>query len=162
MKHTFVTEGKYIDSVFEIYTQGDTLHIVQHNKEHETERTYDVGRVALNADEFFRIYEKLAKDRDQRFDVVAQYASMLMNMSGRISLQTARELWRVATHQVDNFLVLTGNNEEVFRMLAIEDPQEQLRLEENFGDQVVASCRHRKVKIVRKGFKNTPKESRNG
>lgn len=158
MRHTFTEPGRYIDTKIDAYTQDDLLHIIQYNVEHNTERTYEVGRVAFNADEFFQLYAHLAQERDHKFDVATQYCAMLMNMFGTVSLQTCREIWRVATHQCDHFLVLTGNKDVAFRMLAVDDPVEQLRLEENFRDQVVASCRYRKVTIKRHGFKPVPKE----
>ncbi len=153
MNYTFTNPGKYIDVKIECFTQDDNLHIVQHNVEHESRRVYEVGRICINANEFFHIYNALAQSRDNRFDNAAQYATMLLNMFGNITLQSARDLWRIATYQVDNFLILTGGNSIAFRVLAIESSEEQLRLEENFGDAVVASCRHRKVTIKRRGFR---------
>jgi len=153
MQYSFSSKGKYVDSEFEVYIQDLELHIVQRNVEHETGRTHEVGRVVMNADEFFMIYSELATDREDRFDTAAQYAVTLLNMFGKITLQSARELWRIATHQVDNFLVLTGDKSILFNVMAIDDPEEQLRLEENFGSSVVASCRRGKVKILKRGFK---------
>ena len=59
----------------------------------------------------------------------------------------------IATHQVDNFLVLKGDERQMFRVLAIEDSSEQRRLRENFGDKVVASCYRRKLEVLQSGFK---------
>ena len=153
MNYTFTNPGRYIDVKIECFTQDDNLHIVQYNVEHESQRTYEVGRLCINSNEFFNIYAALADSRDNEFDTAAQYASLLMNMPGNISTQSARELWRIATHQVDNFIVLTGNNSISFRVLATEDPIENLRLAENFGDSVVAVCQHRRVTIKRRGFR---------
>src|SRR5690606_41637947 len=72
---------------------------------------HDALPISFNADEFFQLYAHLAKDRDHRFDTATQYCSVLMNMFGTVSLQTCREIWRVATHQCDHFLVLTGNKD---------------------------------------------------
>jgi hypothetical protein len=146
MKHTFKHEGKYVDTEIECFTQDKELHILQRNIEHDTDRKYDVGRVTLNVDEFFEIYHELVKTRDHKFDTASQYVWMLMNMYGSISLQSARELFRIATFQADNFLVIRSDKHQ-FDVLAIEDPGEQLRLEENFGDRVIATCRYRKVKV---------------
>jgi len=153
MNYTFTAPGKYIDVKIECFTQDDNLHIVQHNIEHDSQRVYEVGRICINANEFFHIYNALAESRDNKFDTAAQYAVMLLNMFGFITLQSARDLWRISTYQVDNFLILTGNDHLAFRVLATESPEEQLRLEESFGDAVVASCRRRKVTIKRRGFK---------
>ena len=153
MRHTFTSTGMYVDSEFETYTQNEELHIVQRNIEKESRRTYDVGRVVMNADEFFEIYTKLALDRETRFDMAAQYATALLNMNGKITIQSARELWRIATHQVNNFLILCGNTEVVFSVLAVEDSVELLRLKENFGERVAAACHRGKIEILRRGFK---------
>jgi len=153
MRHTFTSTGKYVDSEFEVYTQDAELHIVQRNIEKESERIHEVGRVVMNADEFFTIYNKLSTDREDRFDACAQYATMLLSMFGRVTLQTAHELWRIATHQVFNFLVLCGDSQVLFNVLATEDSDEHLRLLENFGDRVVASGHLGKVKILKRGFK---------
>jgi len=153
MNYTFTNPGKYVDVEIECFTQDDNLHIVQSNVEHESRRTYEVGRICINAAEFFNIYNALAESRDNKFDTAAQYATMLLNMFGNITLQSARDLWRIATYQVDNFLILTGNKTIAFRVLATESPEEQLRLEESFGDSVIASCRYRKVTVKRRGFK---------
>lgn len=147
MHTTFKSEGRYVDATFDAFTKDGLLHIVQRNVEKETGRTYEVGRVALDADEFFAIYGALVGDHKAAFDTAASYAIFLLNGYGKISVQTARELWRVATHQVNNFLVLRGNEGESFRVLALEDSVELLRLKENFGDNVTAYCHRGKVHI---------------
>ena len=153
MKQTFESKGKYIDTRIDAFTNGDTLHIVQYNIEHDTGREYPVGRVAIDSGEFFEIYAALAADRDGQFDGVVQYISILFNMFGKISIQTAREMWRIATRQVDNFLVIKGDKKVSFKVLAVEDSIEALRLSEGFGDSVVALCTNRRIKILRRGFK---------
>jgi len=153
VKKSFRSSGKYIDTRIEAFTNGDTLHIVQHNIEQETGREYPVGRVALDSSEFFEIYAALAADRDGKFDGVIQYISVLFNMFGKISIQTAREMWRIATRQVNNFLIFKGDKTFAFKVLAVEDSIEALRLSEGFGDSVVAVCTNRRIKILRKGFK---------
>ena len=153
MQHKFANEGKYVDVEFACYTQDENLHIVQNNVEHGTQRTYEVGRVCFNSDEFFQIYNALVQSGDNKFNQAAQYATILLNMNGYISINTARELWRIATNQVDNFLVLVGTKTETFRVLALESSEEQIRLEESFGDAVAVSCRHGKITVKRRGFK---------
>lgn len=145
MRHTFETQGRYIDSFFEIFTRDGLLHIVQQNVEKESGRTYEVGRVALNPDEYFEIYHKLVQT--SKFEPSVRYAEFLMNRPGSITIQTARELWRIATHQVENFLVLKSKT-HTYAVLAVEDPIDHLRLEENFADRLIASCHRNKLRII--------------
>lgn len=153
MKHTFTTEGRYVDTTISAHTDGDLLRIEQYNVEKDNERTYLVGRIALNSDEFFELYNKISADREEAFDAVVQYADLLMNVFGTVSIQTARALHMIASKQCSNFLVLLGDKRNKFHVMTFPNPEDQLRMEENFEDRVVASCRNNKLRIMRKGFK---------
>lgn len=142
-----------MDTVFESYTQGEELHIVQYTIEKDSEHREEIGRISMDADEYFEIYHQLISDKERKFDTAAQYAMFLMNLNGLITLQSARALWRIATHQIDNFLILKGNYHEQFRVLDTADPQEHSRLEKSFKENVVATCHRRKLQILRRGFK---------